>query len=126
MFGILDENEDAFISAVKGGSMTSEIKIPTVEITVVRIYTLERAENIPSILNYLQNEAKIRGISVFRAISGFGETNVHNGSFLEIPFSLPIIIEFFDEHAKITVALEYLTKIIKKEHLIFFPARANA
>ncbi|VEB33962.1 Uncharacterized ACR, COG1993 [Legionella sainthelensi] len=106
--------------------MTSEIKIPTVEITVVRIYTLERAENIPSILNYLQNEAKIRGISVFRAISGLGETNVQNGSFLEIPFSLPIIIEFFDEHSKITVALEYLTKIIKKEHLIFFPARANA
>lgn len=45
--------------------MINEMKIQTVEITVVRIYTLERAENIPSILNYLQHEAKIRGISVF-------------------------------------------------------------
>ncbi|KTC82741.1 DUF190 domain-containing protein [Legionella cincinnatiensis] len=106
--------------------MINEIKIPTVEITVVRIYTLERAENIPSILKYLQNEAKIRGISVFRAISGFGETNVHNSSFLEVPFSLPIIIEFFDEPEKVAGTLEYLTTIIKKEHLIFFPARANA
>lgn len=106
--------------------MTSAIKIPTVEITVVRIYTLERAENIPSILNYLQNEVKIRGISVLRAISGFGETNAHNSSFLEVSFSLPIIIEFFDEPEKVTVALEYLTTIIKKEHLIFFPARTNA
>ncbi|KTD53669.1 hypothetical protein Lsan_4079 [Legionella santicrucis] len=106
--------------------MINEMKIQTVEITVVRIYTLERAENIPSILNYLQHEAKIRGISVFRAISGFGETNVHNDSFLEVPFSLPIIIEFFDEPEKINAALKYLTPIIKNEHLIFFPARGNA
>ncbi|KTD13721.1 hypothetical protein Lgra_0856 [Legionella gratiana] len=106
--------------------MLREIKIQTVEITVVRIYTLEQAPNIPSILNYLQNDAKIRGISIFRAISGFGETNAPNNSFLDVPFSLPLVIEFFDEPEKVTTALEYLTTIIKKEHLIFFPAQANA
>ncbi|WP_454782024.1 DUF190 domain-containing protein [Legionella sp. WA2022007384] len=107
--------------------MNEKLDIATVEVTVVRIYTLERADNVPIILNYLQNEAKIRGISVFRAISGFsGETGIHNDSFLDVSFSLPLIIEFFDHPEKVTVALEFLITIIKKEHLIFFPARANA
>lgn len=106
--------------------MTNEINSPTIEVTIVRIYTLERAENIASILNYLQNEVKIRGISVFRAVSGFGETSTHHSAFLDASFSLPLIIEFFDEPEKVTVALNYLSLIIKKEHLVFFPARANA
>ena len=100
--------------------------IPSVDVTVVRIYTLEQAENVTSILNYLQHDAKIRGISVFRAVSGFGETGIHNNSFLDVTFSLPLIIEFFDHPEKVTVALEYLATIIKKEHLIFFSAKANA
>lgn len=105
--------------------MLNQINVPTIEVTVVRIYTLERAENVPSILNYLQNDAKVRGISVFRAISGFGETSSPDSSFLDASFSLPLVIEFFDEPKKVTVALEYLTTKIKKEHLIFYPARAN-
>lgn len=68
--------------------------IPTVEVTVVRIYTLEHSENVTDILNYLKDEVKIRGISVFRALSGFGETGVHDTSFLDVSFSLPLIIEF--------------------------------
>ena len=100
--------------------------IPNVEVTVVRIYTLEQAENVTSILNYLKNEVKIRGMSVFRAVSGFGETGVHNTSFLDVSFSLPLIIEFFDHPEKVAIALEYLGTVIKKEHLIFFSARANA
>ncbi|CAM2983809.1 Uncharacterized ACR, COG1993 [Legionella steigerwaltii] len=107
--------------------MNETIEMATVEVTVVRIYTLERADNVPMILNYLQNEAKIRGISIFRAVSGFsGETGIHKDSFLDISFSLPLIIEFFDHPEKVAIALEHLVTIIKKEHLIFYSARANA
>jgi uncharacterized protein len=106
--------------------MLGKINIPTVEVTVVRIYTQERADNVPIILNYLQNEVKVRGVSVCRAVSGFGEVGIKNDSFLDVSFSLPLIIEFFDAAEKVTVALDYLSTIIKKEHLIFYPARANA
>lgn len=98
----------------------------TVNVTMVRIYTLERSETVPTILNYLQNEVKIRGISVFRAMSGFGETGVHMDAFLNLSFSLPLVIEFFDHPEKVALALEYLSSIIKSEHLVMFPAQANA
>ncbi len=100
--------------------------IQTIDVTVVRIYTLEQAENVTSILNYLQKEIKVRGMSVFRAVSGFGETGIHSTTFLDVSFSLPLIIEFFDHPEKVAVALKYLAPVIKKEHLIFFSAKANA
>ena len=47
------------------------------EVMVVRIYITESSHLLKKITNYLKTEAKIRGISVFRAISGFGETGNH-------------------------------------------------
>lgn len=96
-----------------------------VEVTVVRIYTHERAETLPTILDYLQKEIQIRGVSLFRAISGFGTAGVQNNSLLDLSFSLPLIIEFFDHPEKITTAIEHLAKVVKSEHLIFFTAQAN-
>lgn len=95
------------------------------EVTVVRIYTLERAENVPLILDYLQNEAKIRGLSLHRGLSGFGETGIQSESFLDLSFSLPLIVEFFDEAEKIKATLEYLSTLIKAERLLLFKAQAN-
>jgi hypothetical protein len=34
--------------------MIGKINIPTVEVTLVRIYTLERTDNVPLILSYLR------------------------------------------------------------------------
>ena len=98
----------------------------TIDVTVVRIYTLEGSESVPDILNYLQNEVKIRGVSVFRAISGFGETGTHTSSLMELSFSLPLVIEFFDHPEKVNTAIEFLSTVTKREHLIFFPAQVNA
>ncbi|CDZ78956.1 hypothetical protein BN59_03271 [Legionella massiliensis] len=95
----------------------------TVEVSVVRIYTLERADNVPQILNYLQNEAKILGISVYRGLSGFGETGVQTDDFLDISFSLPLIIEFFDEPEKVKAILDYLGGLLENERFISFNAQ---
>jgi PII-like signaling protein len=97
----------------------------TVDVTIVRIYTYERAECVPIIMNYLEKEIKIRGLTVFRALSGFGGTGIRNTSLLDLSFSLPLIIEFFDHPDKVTLALEYLTTVVKCEHLVFFNAKAN-
>lgn len=44
------------------------------EVTMVRVYIMEASKALNPIVNYLHNNAEVRGISVFRVISGFGET----------------------------------------------------
>lgn len=97
----------------------------TVDVIFVRIYITESSHMLNSIVNYLKNEAKIRGISVFRAISGFGDTSNHTASLIDLSLNLPLSIEFFDSQDKIEPALEHLSSIIKHEHIVFWKAQAN-
>lgn len=98
----------------------------TVDIIVVRIYITESAHLLTQILSYLKNEAQIRGVSVFRAINGFGEHGNHSAALLELSLDLPLVIEFFDSPKQVEPALDYLNNLIKQEHLIFWHAQANA
>jgi PII-like signaling protein len=97
----------------------------TVNVIFVKIYITESSHMLNTIVNYLKNEAKIRGISVFRAISGFGDTGNHAASLIDLSLDLPLSIEFFDSKDKIEPALEHLSGIIKHEHIIFWEAKAN-
>jgi len=97
----------------------------TMDVVIVRVYVSESSRLLNTIVNYLKNEAKIRGVSVFRAISGFSETGSHVSSLLDLSLDLPLSIEFFDSKDKIELALEYLSGIVKHEHIIFWEARAN-
>ena len=98
----------------------------TVPIRVVRIYLVEGSESINKITNYLQTEAKVRGMSVFRAIKGFGVTGTHSASILDLSSALPVVIEFFDEAKKIDETLEHIAPMVSSEHIIFFNAEANS
>lgn len=97
----------------------------TVDVVFVRIYITESSHLLNTIVNHLQKEAKIRGISVFRAISGFGDTGNHTASLVDLSLDLPLAIEFFDSKDKVETALEYLSKVVKHEHIVFWDARAN-
>ncbi|HSW93456.1 MAG TPA: DUF190 domain-containing protein [Gammaproteobacteria bacterium] len=98
----------------------------TRDVTVVRIYMMESEHLLNEVVSYLKNVIKIRGISVFRAISGFGETGKnHTASLIDLSLDLPLVIEFFDEDNKIKPALDYLGKNIKHEHIVFWNARTN-
>ena len=96
-----------------------------VDIVLVRVYITESSHLLKTIVPYLKKEAKIRGVSVFRAISGFGETGDHSASLMDLSLDLPLVIEFFDKKEKVKPALEYLTSIIKQEHIVFWDAKAN-
>lgn len=97
----------------------------TMDVMVVRIYITESSQLLNTIVNYLKTEAKIRGISVFRAISGFGENGDHTAMLMDLLLDLPLSIEFFDSKEKVQPALEYLSGIIKHEHIVFWDAKAN-
>lgn len=97
----------------------------TIAIKVMRVYLTESSGLLSKIIHYLKNEVKIRGVTVFRAISGYGETGEHNVSLLDLSMDLPLVIEFFDTEDKILKTFEYLATLVTKEHLIVFDAIAN-
>ena len=97
----------------------------TIDVVMVRIYIMESSNLLNGIVNYLKTEANIHGISVFRAISGSGETGDHSMSLLNLSLNLPLIIEFFDKKEKIELALEHLNQTIKPEHIVFWDAKTN-
>lgn len=90
---------------------------------VVRIYVTESSNLLKKVVDYLINEAKIHGVSVFRAITGISETGVHTASLLDLSLDLPLAIEFFDNKTKVLPALEHLKTLIKPEHIVFWEAQ---
>lgn len=97
----------------------------TLEVLMVRIYITESSHMVKTIVNYLRHDASIRGVSVFRAVSGFGESGEHGGALLDLSLNLPLAIEFFDHKDKVMSALEYLNKTMKPEHIVFWEAKVN-
>lgn len=98
----------------------------TVDVLMVRIYITEASHLLNKIVDYLKKETKIRGVSVFRAISGFGETGNHTTSLIDLSLNLPLVVEFFDDDKnKIEIALEHLNTMVKPEHIVLWEAKAN-
>lgn len=97
----------------------------TNDVVMVRVYVTESANLLNKIIDYLQDEAKVGGVSVFRAISGFGDSGVHVASLVDLSLDLPLAIEFFDSKDKIEPVLNYLNKLIKAEHIVFWNAKTN-
>lgn len=92
------------------------------EITMVRIYITEKSKLLSPIVDYLVKEVHIRGVSVFRAIEGFGETGSHTASFLDLSLDLPLAIEFFDSPEKINTLLTHLSTMVKPLHIVSWSA----
>ncbi|MCR9192807.1 MAG: DUF190 domain-containing protein [Gammaproteobacteria bacterium] len=97
----------------------------TMDVTVVRVYITESSHLLDEVMQYLKHETDIRGVSVFRAISGFGDSGEHSAAVVDLSLSLPLVIEFFDSKDKIEPILVHLNQTIKTEHIVFWDAKAN-
>lgn len=95
-------------------------------ITLVRIYITEGDKLLNVIINYLHNEIKVKGVTVFRAISGFGKSGaMHSDTLLSVSFNLPLVIEFFDTNEQVALALPYLTDLVGTGHIVSWPANLS-
>jgi PII-like signaling protein len=95
----------------------------TLEVTFVRIYLTEGEGRLEGLLQDLHNDYKVRGFTVFRAISGFGKSGkMHYSNLLDISLDLPLVIEFFDEPARVETILEQLAQTIEPGHMVSWPA----
>jgi PII-like signaling protein len=79
------------------------------EVTMVRIYTLEGHDQLNQALDILRDQEKVMGVTITRAIAGFGENrDAHTSSLLTLSLELPLIIEFYDAPEKVEKALQTL------------------
>jgi PII-like signaling protein len=96
------------------------------EVTVVRIYLAEGEKQLKNLMKRLRDWEKLRGLTVFRGISGYGEDGViHGTDLVDLSLHLPIVVEFFDEEEKINNVLEHLSDQIKPGHMLKWTAHTN-
>ena len=77
-------------------------------------------------MQLLHDEEKVRGVTAFRGVSGFGQSGkMHSSTLLDMSLDLPLIIEFFDETEKVEKVMENLNRLVKPGHLVSWPAQIN-
>ncbi len=101
------------------------------EVMIVRIYIHEtehgrRTNLMNEIVNLLHDQQRVRGVTVFRGIVGFGASGaVHAADALRITVDLPLVIEFFDTPEVAEAAMELLNAIVPAGHMIYWNANCR-
>jgi PII-like signaling protein len=97
------------------------------EVTVVRIYLTEANHLLTPLLARLHDDEKVQGVTVFRGVSGFGRSGkMHSSSLLDLSLDLPVVVEFFDEPAKVEGILGRLESQLPPGHVVAWNARVGA
>lgn len=95
-------------------------------VVVARIYVTEGQHVHETIFGRLHDVEKVRGVTVFRGISGFGQSGkVHSSSLLDMSLDMPVVIEFFDTPDKVRHALDNLDDLVRPGHVLTFPAELS-
>jgi PII-like signaling protein len=96
------------------------------DVTMVRVYLTESEKQLKTLLARLHDDEKVRGVTVFRGISGFGRSGaVHSSTLLDLSLDLPVVIEFFDGPDKVRRILNHLKDLLPPGHVISWPAQVN-
>ncbi len=96
------------------------------DVTMVRIYLTEAEKLTKMLLARLHDEEQVRGVTVFRGVSGFGRSGkMHSSGLLDLSLDLPVVIEFFDEPAKVKRILTHLKDMLPPGHVISWTAKVN-
>lgn len=93
---------------------------------MVRIYLSEGRDHYERLVSWLYADHRVQGVSVFRAIEGFGEDRkMRTSSLLDLSLELPVVIEFFDTPEVITGVLEQVQKMVKVDHIVTWSAQSG-
>ena len=96
----------------------------TTEVLMVRVYLTEAQAHLESLLKELNDEGKVRGVTVFRGIAGFGKSGaIHSSSLLDMSLDLPVVVEFFDEPTRAQAMVDELYKKVGSGHIVTWTAQ---
>lgn len=93
---------------------------PAGDIVLVRVYVTESRARLERVLELLRGSEKIRGITVFRGIAGFGGTPI-TADQVTAPSDPPVVLEFFDQRAAVEDTVRYLTTLVAPHHVVMWP-----
>lgn len=97
------------------------------EVTMVRVYLHEREPRLREIMHVLHDERRVRGLTAFRGVAGFGASGQwHTASLVDLSLDLPYVIEFFDEPGRVRAAVERVTALCKPGHVVTWSARITS
>jgi len=96
------------------------------EVTAIRIYITEGEGKLNELLDFLKEKEEVRGLTVFRGISGFGPSgNVHTINLADLSLDLPLIVEMFDEPGKMQRIFKELCTMVKPGHILTWSGKTN-
>lgn len=98
----------------------------TEAVTVVRIYMSEGHADLAGLLDILHKQEKVRGVTAFRGIAGFGASGkIHTANLLDASLDLPVVVEFFDTPSRVEAILEHIHTQFAPAHIVQWPATMN-
>lgn len=96
------------------------------EIAVVRIYIRERENLLEKVVKFLHDESEVAGVTVLRGIEGYaGEAQPSSAFLMDLSLDLPLIIEFYDEPAKVDAVIHSLVRRFPLPHIVSWPATSH-
>ncbi|HED40491.1 MAG TPA: DUF190 domain-containing protein [Chromatiales bacterium] len=94
-----------------------------ITVTMVRVYLTEAEGKLDPLIKRLHDWEKVRGVTVFRGISGFGQSGeMHSSNLLSMSLNLPVVVEFFDDPEKVASILEHLEGMVAPGHIVSWNA----
>jgi PII-like signaling protein len=95
-------------------------------VTVARVYLREGEHLLPKLLKFLHDEERVSGVTVFRGISGFSKDGkIHTASLIDLSLDLPLVVEFYDEPARMEAVIQKLTQKMSLPYLITWSAESH-
>ena len=96
------------------------------QVTMVRIYITEGDHQLHKLLDFLNQEEHVRGVTAFRGIAGFGPSGrLHEASLLDISMDLPLVLEFFDLPERAAKIMQDLNQMVGPGHIVNWSAYVN-
>jgi len=95
----------------------------TIDVRCVRVYLTEH-DKYQRLLARLHDVEKVRGVTVFRGISGFGKDgHIHSAQLIDTVLDLPIVIEFFDEPERVETIIAHLRELVPAGQILSWTAQ---
>ena len=96
------------------------------EVKVVRVYLTEGDHQLQQLLSRLHDVEKVRGVTVFRGISGFGPSGkIHDAGLIDLAMNLPLVVEFFDTPARADEITAHISDMFEPGHILSWMAELN-
>lgn len=93
------------------------------KVTVARIYVTEGKHIHEKVFQRLHDEHKVKGVTVYRGITGFGKSGeTHSSTLLDLSFDMPVVVEFFDTEENVRLALDSISDLVPPGHVLTFAA----